>query len=74
MGEVVYLDVVTTQPIPVSRVLDNIPADMMDDVLVIGVMKDGTLYTATSTPNAKDMLWMIELFRRQLFDLVDDGK
>ena len=70
MGEVVELDVITTLPVPVSRIINNIPRDL-DRVLVLGITADGEEYFASSEPDGGTVIWDMERAKLKLLRLAD---
>lgn len=57
----------TTDDIPCDQILQG-AIGQLDMVLIIGETKDGTLYVASSSGYKPDLLWMVEEFKRDLYD------
>lgn len=57
--------IVTTLEIAPDKVL-KAAIDNLDIVIVIGVERDGKDYFASSTGDAKEMLWLVERFKTDL--------
>lgn len=68
MGEVVELDVITTLPVPVSRIIKNIPVDMQR-ILVLGITADGEEYFASSEADGGTSIWDMERAKLKLLRL-----
>lgn len=61
MGEVVVvLDMQTTLPISVDRVLDAPEARALKVAILVGVDADGDLYFAGSDSDAAQIVWLFE--------------
>jgi hypothetical protein len=71
MGEVVELDVVTRLDIPAERVLRQATEDNLESAVVIGY-RDGEFYFASSLADGGDVLWLLELAKRKLFETADE--
>ena len=67
MGDVVDFDGMTTQDIPVERVLEM--AKDCDEVLVLG-WKEDDFYCAMSNPKFSDNILLLELARKTLLDVM----
>jgi len=65
MGDVIYLDISTSEDIPVSRVAENIPHDL-ENVLVIGNDVDGGLYMASSSAAVSEILLLLARAQKQM--------
>lgn len=76
MGEVVDLSVTTTLDVPPERVLDAVPKADLEQVVVVGSRKDGSLYFASSTSDGGNVLWLFEVAKHQLMKLAepDEGR
>lgn len=68
MAEIHILDCVTRLDLPADRVIDAIPKDM-DDIVVVGFDADGEFYFASNKANGGDILWLIEKAKKVLMDL-----
>lgn len=65
MGNVVRLPCMTTLPIDPDDVLTG-NLGKLDYVLVLGFAKDGEFYTASSTGDLKEALWVATKFVHKL--------
>ena len=68
MGDVVILDVVTTLPIPVDRILDQSKKADMEMAVVVGWNKDGNLYVATSDSSKSEMIYLLEMAKNAILN------
>ena len=66
MDNVVELPVVTTLPIPCERVLRKAIEASLGEVLVIGMVEDGSLYFAGSHGEIGNALWLLERAKNEL--------
>lgn len=73
MGDVIYLNVTTTEEIPVSRVLEGAPHDLKY-VLVLGRKDDGSLYVAASSGSAGKAALALMQAERLLLDSIEEGE
>lgn len=64
MAQVIAFHGWTKLPIPVERVLDG--AKACESVLVLGWDAEGELYAAGSQGDARELLWLIEMFKQKL--------
>lgn len=71
MADVVHLNVVTTLDTPPEQVVNAVPASDLEQVVVIGSRKDGSLYFASSTSDGGNVLWLFEVAKHQLMKLAD---
>jgi hypothetical protein len=71
MGDVVRLKTVSYLPIPVTAVIDETPRDL-DQLIVVGVTKEGEFYFASSEPDGGTILWWLEMAKRKLIDTALD--
>lgn len=55
----------TTLDIPPDRVLEG-AVGCLDDVILIGKHKDGSLYFASSSGDVAETLWVLEQFKARL--------
>lgn len=65
---VVWFPGETRLPIPTDRVLAGAAESDLQDVLVIGREKDGTMYVASSGTHIGDLLLMLELAKLSLLE------
>jgi hypothetical protein len=66
---VVNLDVVTCIDVPVDRVIDGAKEAGLDVAVVVGYHKNGDLYFASSLTDGGDVLWLLEIAKKQLLEL-----
>ena len=67
MGDVVGIGGSTVLPIPPDKVLDG--AKVCDEVVVIG-WHGNDFYMATSQPDLKDVLLLVEIAKRGIMDRI----
>ena len=67
----VYLPAMTSLPIPVSRVVEGIPEDLKE-VVVLGVEEDGNLYLASSENNLRHVLHLIQVSERYTWRIMEN--
>lgn len=67
MSKVVYLQNETTLPIPPDRIL-NEAIDELEDVVLVGTAKDGSLYFASSETSRARMLYLLELAKLEVME------
>lgn len=70
-SNVVELHNITRLDIPAERVLDAAPRDL-DGAVVIGWEADGSLYFASSIASGPEVLWLLELAKRELMTVCDE--
>lgn len=68
MGEVISLPVITTLDTPPERVLDAAPKDL-EQVVIVGTRKDGSLYFASSKSDGGSVLWLFEVAKKELLEI-----
>lgn len=68
MGDVHILNMVTRMDIPVDRVIDSIPRDMAE-IVVVGYTADGEFYFATNKANGPDVLWMLQMAAKKILEI-----
>ena len=68
MGEVVALPVSTSLDIPADRVLRGALDHGMDCVVVLGIGTDGESYFASSAGDSAEIVWLMELAKKQLLE------
>lgn len=64
---------VTRHDIPATRVLEAAETVCMDTVVVIGYDDDGEFYFASSAADGGKVLWLLEMARKQLLEMGDEG-
>ncbi|WP_124263033.1 hypothetical protein [Methylobacterium sp. XJLW] len=67
-GNVEFLGGFSRVAVPAERVLHQAGLAGLTQVIVVGVAPDGTLYFAGSEAQAPDILWLLELAKRQLLE------
>ncbi len=60
MGEVVDLGAVFYGDLPPARILTDAQEADLEDVIVVGCQKDGSLYFAFANADATMALWLLE--------------
>lgn len=61
--KVTPLDIITTNNIPVNKVIDAAVKEKFKEVIIIGVLDNGERYYATSNSNIAEVLMEVELFK-----------
>lgn len=69
MSEIINLPAITRLDVPSDRLLEMAIGNV-DDVLILGWDKDGELYFASSKGDSGHCLWLMELAKKQLLDIV----
>lgn len=72
MSNVVEFGGVTKLDIPVDRILAKAADAGLTDAVVIGYGADGEFYFASSLADGGDVLWLLELAKRRLFEAVGE--
>lgn len=67
-GNVIILDIVTRHDIPANRVLTKSMSADLEGAVVMGWTKDGNVYFASSYADGGDVLWLMELLKKRLFE------
>lgn len=62
----------TLEPLPIPSILEAAQNADLETIIVIGECKNGSMLTACSIPNAGAMLWLMEVFKRRIFEVVDE--
>jgi hypothetical protein len=68
MNNVVILPVVTRLDLPAQRTLDAACDANLETAVVIGWDADGDFYFASNKADGGDVLWLLELAKRKLFE------
>ena len=71
MGEVVYLDNITSIDLPPDRILEKAMGELQSVVLA-GFTKDGDEYFLSSVAGGPQALWLVERLKKRLLDAVDE--
>lgn len=66
MSNVIELDVVTRLDIPCERALRRAAEADLQSVIVIGRDKDGELFFSSSMADGGDVLWLMEIAKKEL--------
>lgn len=67
MGDIINLDIPTKAPLDPQKVLQSALDAKLDGVVIMG-WKGDDLYGASSYDDAKEILWLTEECKRQLFE------
>lgn len=70
MANIINLPVITTLDLPPDRLLES-AVDKLGDVVIIGHTKDGEFYFASSKSDGGCVIWLLELAKKKLLDMVD---
>jgi hypothetical protein len=68
MGEVIEADIPTTLDIPVERVLAQADRAKLEAAVVIGFLPNGDLFFGSSTGDAAEILWLLEVAKKKLME------
>lgn len=74
MGDVIILDVLTTQPIPHERVFGG-AAENLDPELpmvVLGYDKEGNLYVASNISSKPELVYLMEQAKLEILRMDDE--
>ena len=69
MGEVIIMEGVTRLDLPPERILESAITVGLTDAIVIGWYKEGELYFASSISGGADVLWLLEIAKKELLDI-----
>jgi hypothetical protein len=69
MGEVVDLNVVTKLDLPPEKVLNKAADVKFLDVVILGFDEEGDFYFAASSADGGDVLWLLEMAKKQLMEV-----
>lgn len=72
-GNVVLFTGITRHNLPADRVVESIPKDMTD-VVVIGYDADGEFYFASSVADGPEVLWRLEQAKLALLRIEADSR
>lgn len=70
MTNVVDLPVITKLPLDPDRVL-RAAEGKMDTAVVLGWDKDGEFYFASSDPDGGNIVWLLEMAKRKLYEAAE---
>jgi lipid-binding SYLF domain-containing protein len=73
-SNVVELDVATSLDVPVERILRKAADADLDSAVVIGYDQDGGFYFGCSVADGAETLWLLELAKKRLLEMVDDAE
>lgn len=71
MTNVVNLPCVTTHNLSPERVLDAAKQAYLEGVVVLGWEKGGAPYFASSIADGGDVMWLMELCKKRLLEIVE---
>ena len=72
MSKVVVFPGPTRLDVPAERVLNAALGAGLESVVIAGYTADGEEYFASSIADGGSVLWLVEQFKRQLFEKADD--
>lgn len=72
MAKVIKIGGITKLDIPIASVVDGIPNDMKN-IVVLGFKEDGSEYFASSVSDGAEVLWLLERAKHRLMSIVDDS-
>jgi hypothetical protein len=70
MGEVIRPDFVTKLDVPIDDVINGAKETKFESIIVIGWTEDEGHYFASSTGDAAEMLFILELAKKRVIDEV----
>ena len=65
MGELIFLDSITTLDVPVDRILEQVKGQLKGAV-IMGFDKNDEFYVVSSYADGGTVLWLIELLKKEL--------
>jgi len=65
---IVEFDGITSLDIPPPRILAKAAGAKLESVVVIGFREDGNFYFASSGADGGDVIWLLELAKKQLLE------
>lgn len=71
MSNVVILPVITRLDGPADRAIEAAASANLETVVVIGWDADGDFYFASNKADGGDVLWLLELAKRKLFEAAE---
>lgn len=71
MSNVITLPCITTHNLPAERVLNGALEADLAGVVVLGYDKEGKPYFASSYADGGDVMWLMELLKRELLNTAD---
>lgn len=60
----------TVGPIPPKKILDKANEEQLKDVVVLGWTEDNSLYISSSTGEAPDLIFLLEMAKAELIDMI----
>jgi hypothetical protein len=66
--KVINLPCITYLDLPAERILEMAEQKGLAEVVVIGFDKDGEYYFASSKSDGANVLWLLELTKKKLFE------
>lgn len=57
-----------SEDIPVDRLLEQALSENLESVLLIGKYKNGDYFLSSSDVDVKNMLWLIEVLKREIME------
>lgn len=73
MSNVVELQCITRLDLPVQRILAKATAADLREVVIVGLGPDGKFWFASSKADGGDVLWLLEIAKKRLLEIMDDN-
>jgi hypothetical protein len=69
VGKIIELDCITKLDLPPERILENAKPLIGEGVVIVGWDTEGKLYFASSIADRGEVLWLLELAKKQLLEV-----
>ena len=69
MEKIIPIGGVTKLDLPVDRILENAKGQM-EGIVLIGFDNDGELYAASSYADGGTIMWLLEMCKQKMLDLI----
>lgn len=69
MSNVIPIGCITSLDLPVDRILDEAKGKGLTGVVLLGMLEDGGQYFASSIADGGDILWLLEMCKKQLLEM-----
>lgn len=73
MSNVVELQCVTRLNLPPERILAKATDAGLTEVVIVGLGPDGKFWFASSKADGGDVLWLLEIAKKRLLEIMDDN-
>lgn len=69
--KVVPLDQITTNDVPPEKIIEGAAEEEFEDIVILGKLKDGTMYYASSNASIGDAFVMMDKFKLDMLQEID---